>query len=121
MTKSYELDVNPQWPQKLKGAARQFLTEIAREVHKDMVRYAPVESGRLRNDLDWEVNGLKARVGARSVPYAIFVEEGTRPHSINAKAGGALNWEGSDHPVNSVNHPGATATYFMRRAVYQKR
>lgn len=121
MTKSFELDINPQWPQKLRGAAKQLLTETARAVHKDMVRYAPVESGRLRNDLDWEVNGLVALVGARSVPYAIYVEEGTRPHSINAKPGGALNWPEADHPSNSVNHPGATATYFMRRALYQKR
>lgn len=121
MTKSYDLDVNPRWPQGLRRAANQFLTEIAREVHRDMVRYAPVETGRLRNDLDWEVNGLKARVGAKTVPYAIYVEEGTKPHTIDAKSGGALNWAGAEHPVNSVNHPGTTATYFMRRAVYQKR
>ena len=121
MTKSYELHVNPYWPQKLRGAAKQFLTETARAVWKDMVRYAPVNSGRLRSDLDWEVNGLEARVGARTVPYAIWVEEGTHPHLIKAKAGGALNWEGAEHPVNSVNHPGATASYFMRRALYQKR
>ena len=121
MTKSYDVDVSPNWPKNLRRAAQQFLTEIAREVHRDMVRYAPVETGRLRNDLDWEVNGLKARVGARTVPYAIFVEEGTGPHIIKAKAGGALNWEGVEHPVNTVHHPGTRATYFMRRAVYKKR
>lgn len=121
MTKSYEIDVSPNWPKHLEEAAHDFLRSIAVAVHRDMVRYAPVESGRLRNDLDWEVNGLKARVGARSVPYAIYVEEGTKPHSIKAKAGSALNWEGAEHPSNSVNHPGASASYFMRRALYKKR
>lgn len=121
MAKSYEIDVNPNWPKHLEAAAHDFLKHIAREVHRDMVRNAPVNTGRLRNDLDWEVNGLKARVGARTVDYAIFVEEGTSPHTIKAKSGGALAWEGAEHPVNSVNHPGANATYFMRRALYKKR
>ncbi|MGW3421289.1 HK97 gp10 family phage protein [Streptomyces phaeochromogenes] len=121
MSKSYEINVSPNWPKHLREAAQDFLTDIAKEVHRDMVRYAPVNTGRLRNDLDWEVNGLKARVGARTVEYAIFVEEGTSPHSIKAKNGGALNWPGASHPVNEVNHPGTQASWFMRRATYQKR
>jgi len=121
MAKSYEIDVSPNWPKHLEAAAHDFLRQVAREVHRDMVRYAPVETGRLRNDLDWEVNGLTARIGARSVDYAIFVEEGTSPHLIKAHKGGALNWEGAQHPVNHVDHPGTRATYFMRRATYKKR
>ena len=121
MAKSYDIDVSPNWPKHLEAAAHDFLSRIAREVHRDMVRNAPVKTGRLRNDLDWEVNGLKARVGARTVDYAIFVEEGTSPHSIKAQTGGALSWDGAEHPVNSVNHPGSDASYFMRRALYKKR
>ncbi|WP_328494106.1 HK97 gp10 family phage protein [Streptomyces sp. NBC_00414] len=121
MPKNYRLRVNPGWPKHVEEAGHDFLTRIAREIHRDMVRYAPVETGRLRNDLDWEVNGLEARIGARTLKYAIFVEEGTSPHPIKAKAGGALNWEGAQHPVNEVNHPGSRAQWFMRRALYQKR
>jgi hypothetical protein len=116
----YRLHVNPLWEQRLEEAAHDFLVDIAREIYVDMCKYVPVDTGALLNDLDYEVNGLHARIGAKTLPYALFVEEGTKPHVINAKAGG-LYWEGASHPVNSVNHPGSTATWFMRRALYQKR
>lgn len=121
MVNSIRIDVNPAWPSWLREQAQDFLRDIARDVHRDMVKYCPVDTGRLRNDLDWEVNGLTARIGARTVTYAILVEEGASPHTIKAKSANALSWPGASHPVNKVNHPGTQASWFMRRALYQKR
>jgi hypothetical protein len=48
--------------------------------------------------------------------YASFVENGTRPHRIEARNAQALRWEGSDgtpHFAKSVNHPGTKPYPFM--------
>ena len=50
-------------------------------------------------------------------PYASYVENGTRPHTIRAR-GTALRWMDGDRPVFAkvVQHPGSKAYPFMRRA-----
>jgi hypothetical protein len=49
--------------------------------------------------------------------YAPYVEFGTKPHTIVARAKKALYWPGADHPVRSVNHPGNKPNQFMERIV----
>jgi hypothetical protein len=49
--------------------------------------------------------------------YAPFVEFGTKPHTITARAKKALYWPGADHPVRSVNHPGTKPNAFMERII----
>ncbi|HSY22318.1 MAG TPA: hypothetical protein VK841_09400 [Polyangiaceae bacterium] len=49
-------------------------------------------------------------------PYAAYVENGTRPHVIEAKRAQALRWEdsgGGVHFAKRVNHPGTTPRPFM--------
>lgn len=55
-----------------------------------------------------------AKAGNRMVYYAHMVEYGTRPHTILAKPGSALNVNGRE--VKKVNHPGAKPKPFMRPA-----
>ncbi|GIW70324.1 MAG: hypothetical protein KatS3mg101_1071 [Patescibacteria group bacterium] len=50
-----------------------------------------------------------------TVHYAIYVHEGTRPHEIYPKNKKALYWEGAEHPVKRVNHPGTKANPFMEK------
>ncbi len=50
-----------------------------------------------------------------TVKYALFVEQGTKPHVITPKNKKALYWPGADHPVRSVNHPGSAPNPFMER------
>lgn len=38
--------------------------------------------------------------------YAPHLEYGTRPHVIRPKTKKALFWEGAEHPVKVVHHPG---------------
>lgn len=113
----YELD----WEAKLDHAVSGFVEEIAKDVLKDMQVYVPKNTGRLLNDLDYEMSGTNARIGAKTVEYAYYVEVGTRPHVITPNGKGALSWEGSAHPVNAVNHPGTTPTNFMKKALYKSR
>lgn len=53
--------------------------------------------------------------------YSLMVHDGTRPHVINAKAGGVLAfpWHGAMAFFPSVNHPGTAARPFLRNALTQ--
>ena len=57
-------------------------------------------------------------------PHAVFVERGTRAHVIEARAGGALRWTGSDgqvHFARRVRHPGTAPGNQLRDAVAANR
>ncbi|MBY9080999.1 hypothetical protein KIH86_07585 [Paenibacillus sp. HN-1] len=43
---------------------------------------------------------------AHGVKYGIYLEEGTRPHTILPKNKKALYWRGASSPVRRVKHPG---------------
>jgi hypothetical protein len=111
----------PGWRQNLNRHVSDFMKDLAKDVLDDMQRYCPIDTGTLRADLDYEVHGGYARIGARSVPHAIFAEEGVGPHVIRPNSMEALHWTGARHPVESVNHPGYPGSHFMKRALYQKR
>lgn len=111
----------PGWELKLYGAINSFMKDLAQDVLTDMQEHCPRDTGRLVADLGYEVNGKTARIGARSVPYAIYVEEGAGPHLITPNSGETLNWPGAAHPVNQVMHPGSPATHFMKNALYKER
>jgi len=44
-----------------------------------------------------------------NVPYGWFLETGTKPHPITPTNKKALMWEGAEHPVKKVMHPGTKA------------
>ena len=113
----------PGWYDRIDHEVNNFMTALAKDVWIDMVEHAPVRTGALKADLGWEYSKATktARIGAATVPYAIYVEEGTRPHTYGPETKGALYWKGARHPVKIVNHPGATATHFMKNALYKER
>ena len=109
------------WTQKLDSAINDFMAELAFDVLVDMRTHCPVDTGELLFDLDAEVIDKQARIGAKSVPHAIYAEEGVGPHEITPNTKKALYWEGAAHPVNKVNHPGMHGTHFMKNALYKER
>lgn len=113
----------PGWYERIDKEVDNFMEDLAKDVLHDMIAHAPVRTGRLKADLGMEYHkGSKtARIGAATVPYAIYVEEGAAPHGIDPKVKKALWWEGAAHPVNHVNHPGTPATHFMKAALYKER
>lgn len=84
---------------------------------------APVRTGRLRDSIRvspirW-VGLFKAEGKVEAtVPYAVFVHEGTRPHVIRARNAKALHFQmhGRDVFCKSVHHPGTKPNPFMMRA-----
>jgi hypothetical protein len=49
-------------------------------------------------------------------PLGNFIVKGTKPHTILPKTKKALWWEGAEHPVKRVSHPGTKANKFSGRA-----
>lgn len=113
--------MEPGWEKHVDRAAHEFLVDLSQDVLRNMRETCPVDTGALLADLDCEVSGLHARIGARSVEHAIFVEEGTAPHVIEPDEKDALYWAGAAHPVKRVHHPGTPATHFMRESLYRER
>lgn len=105
----------------LKENAADYLERIAGEILEDAKRYVPVDTGELLRDLDKEVTGLTARIGAKTLPYSVYVELGTRPHTIRPTSKKALYWVGAPHPVKSVSHPGTSPRPYLAPALYKKR
>ena len=82
----------------------------------DAVRaVAPRRTGNLAASLhgiaDATGDGFTVQV-LSEIDYARYVIDGTAPHPIDPVAKKALFWEGAEHPVRHVNHPGTTADPF---------
>lgn len=71
----------------------------------------------LRNSIQTQVLGPWEERLRANAPYAMYVENGTKPHVIEAK-GKALRFELNGETVfrKRVNHPGSKPRYFIRDA-----
>lgn len=104
----------------LDAALAQTLTHVVQDIAADARALVRVDTGRLKNSIEWEISGLTGRVST-DVSYWRYVEYGTAPHVIRPKTKKALHWEGAAHPVAKVNHPGTAAYPFMRPALLKPR
>lgn len=77
-----------------------------------------VDTGTLRASLYLSMETLGFKVGS-TLPYAIYVHEGTRPHVIRPNTARALRFEGAGGVVfaKKVNHPGYRGNPFIREAM----
>src|SRR5688572_9681029 len=77
----------------------------------------PVDTGRLRSSIRWRMatdsRGVHGIVGT-DADYAVYVHQGTRPHSIQPRTKKALFWKGARHPVRGVQHPGTRGVPFLQ-------
>ena len=70
-------------------------------------------------DFSLAPDGESAMIYA-TAPYAAFVEDGTKPHVIEARNAKALRFRGKDGQFifrKRVNHPGTAPRKFMERAL----
>jgi hypothetical protein len=110
--------VQPEIAQGLKRAV-QVACEAGAQEAKTVHRYKD-RSGNLTRSISGRVTGFD-HLGATGIleataKYASFVENGTKPHRIEARKAKALRWEGSDgevHFAKGVNHPGTKPHPFM--------
>lgn len=61
----------------LRGPAQLLLSDIGRKTTNMAKSLCPVDTGRLRSSITYEVEDLTVRIGS-DVEYAIYVEMGTR-------------------------------------------
>ena len=88
-------------------------TDIARKIGKvalltqaEVKKNTPVITGRLRNSIVAVNRGSAEWVVGTNLKYAQYVELGVKPFTITPKNKQALYWQGAEHPVKKVNHPG---------------
>lgn len=89
---------------------------IANDFMNVLVETVPVDTGNLKNQIDVKIEPSGEAI--ISMPYyGYYVEFGTPPHTIRAKNKKYLYWEGADHPIKEVHHPGTRPQPFIRNAL----
>lgn len=101
----------------LQSALGQAHKQTTQELWGNLMEESPVDQGRLAGS--WVMRSLghlHSSVGT-SVTYALIVNDGFDPFTIEARNGGALSWSGASHPVKKVEHPGFAGDAYIDRAV----
>jgi len=92
------------------------ISKSALEVTDEVKKETPTKTGALKSSVRPTITHLRAVIEPHK-KYAIFVHEGTRPHTIYPIRKKALYWQGAMHPVMSVKHPGTKPNRFMQRGL----
>jgi len=78
---------------------------IENSIVQQVNRMGLVDTGAFRSSI-MHVADADSTIVYSDIEYAPHLEYGTRPHKIKPSSKKALYWEGADHPVKMVNHPG---------------
>ena len=103
-------------PEVLKDRISEALEYGADNVARTAVELAPEDTGALRDSIHVTGKDWRFCVQPGTPPYDLFMEEGTKPHTITGNPW--LYWEELDHPVHEVNHPGTAPYKYMEEAMY---
>lgn len=100
----------------------------AQPIQNRWAEMAPWKTGKYRRSIHSEAkngSGMNAEVdigtSITDPPYPLFLEYGTAPYTILPRIKKALYWEGAEHPVKHVHHPGIKAHPSARPAFDEKR
>ena len=93
------------------------LTLTMNDIVNDIVEHCPVDTGFTRTTVWGEVKDKTIVVHAGGAIY--YIEYGTPPHEIRPKNKKALHWEGAEHPVKVVKHPGTKPNPIVRSAMHR--
>ena len=80
----------------------------------------PVKTGWLVNSITKQQRGRAEGVKVTVIaPYAMYVDQGTRPHMIFPRYAKALKFEVAGQTIFAkyVNHPGTTGYHFIEKTV----
>ena len=88
----------------------------AEEMTRVLQMNSPVDHGLLKQ---WFIDSLSEDEAHIKTPadYALEVNYGTRPHFIYPSNKKMLYWEGAEHPVPFVVHPGTSPTLFIENSI----
>ena len=99
---------------KASNIVKKTLYNIEKDAKQNLDANGNVDTGRLKGSITTNIIGqFNGEVGT-NVKYAEIIELGSRPHIINGNP--YLYWEGAEHPVKQVNHPGTKAYPYMEPA-----
>ena len=104
-------------PGKWQQAKARGLNESAQTLVRFLMQNSPVDHGLLKS---WFIESMDDEQAVIKSPaeYAIYQDQGTGPYLIQSKRpGGYLFWEGADHPVKTVHHPGIKAKHFVQQSL----
>ena len=99
-------------PDKWGQAKEQGMKYVSEELIRVLERNSPVDHGVLKKWFS-ESLGSDEVVIKSPAEYAQWVNDGTRPYTITPTSKKALYWEGADHPVKVVHHPGIRGRHFV--------
>ena len=100
--------------------AVQVQSKVVNLASQDLVRNlmmnSPVDHGLLKS---WFIDSISDSEAHIKTPaeYAADVNYGTRPHFIYPTNKKMLYWEGAEHPVPYVVHPGTSPTLFVENSI----
>ena len=106
-----KLDPNNVTAVKSKG-----LAYATAETIRVLQRNSPVDHGLLKMWFIESITEDEARIRTPA-EYAVYVNDGTGPYVIEPSSKEALYWEGADHPVKKVNHPGIKGRHFVEDSI----
>ena len=104
-------------PGRWQQAKARGLNESAQTLVRFLMQNSPVDHGLLKS---WFIESIDDEQAVIKSPaeYAIYQDQGTSPYLIQSKRpGGYLFWEGADHPVKTVHHPGIKAKHFVQQSI----
>ena len=104
-------------PGRWEKARQQGLRESAETMVRFLMQNSPVDHGLLKQWFIESIDDEEAHIKSPA-EYAIYQDQGTSPYLIQSKRpGGYLFWEGADHPVKTVHHPGIKAKHFVQQSL----
>jgi len=100
----------------LKPAISRLINELSEYAEKAMREEAPERTGALKRSIRRTVSGFESEISPQ-VSYVVYVEYGTRPHTITPVRAKVLRFEVGGEIVFTrlVHHPGAKPNPFVRR------
>lgn len=104
-------------PGRWEQAKARGLNESAQTLVRFLMENSPVDHGLLKS---WFIESIDDEQAVIKSPaeYAIYQDQGTAPYMIQSrKPNGYLFWEGADHPVKTVHHPGIKAKHFVQQSM----
>jgi HK97 gp10 family phage protein len=84
---------------RIAGATQDAISEFADDVVNHMKGVVPVDTGKLRDSISKEVNGMNVTVGPRGVDYAAFVEYGTSRGPAQPYVRPTIQWVRANGPA----------------------
>ena len=92
------------------------LEYATQEMVRVLMMNSPVDHGLLKS---WFIDSITEDEAHIKSPaeYASYVNDGTGPYVIEPVNRQALYWDGADHPVKRVHHPGIRGRHFVEESI----